>query len=132
MKARDAKKARDENPEEKKEGVTPEAMDSAIKAAVKTVEEKAKAATEARAFVEPWVGKVSMAQGQSAESIHRAALDMLHVTHKDIHPSALQAVISAQPKSGDRVKAPIVAGDASTAKKFEEMFPGAERIVAAA
>ena len=67
----------------------------------------------------------------SAESIHRAALDMLHVAHKDIHSSALQAVIAVQPKAGDRHKT-IIAADASTAKKFDEMFPGAERIVAAA
>lgn len=58
------------------------------------------AATEAREVVRPWVGALSMAL-DSADAIYKAALDGLGVTTDGIHPTALRAVLEAQPKPGE-------------------------------
>jgi hypothetical protein len=79
------------------------AMDAAINTAVAQVKAdmraEARAAAEARLFVKPWVGEVSMAF-DTAETILKASLDALGVKTKGIHPSAYRAILENLPKPG--------------------------------
>ncbi|TIT96955.1 MAG: DUF2213 domain-containing protein [Mesorhizobium sp.] len=121
-----AEDAEKEDEEEKKK-----AMDSAISAAV------AKAKTEIRAemlqtakdvraaeeAVRPYIGKLAMAH-DSAEEVYRAALTSLGVNVDGVHPSALPAILKAQPlPGGTPVQRPNVAMDAAGVSSFHEMFP---------
>jgi len=97
--------AADAEESEKDKPVDKKAMDAAI---AKTAEDTANRVrremtelAEAREFVQPWAGKLSMAL-DSAEKIHRAALDVLGVAHKGIHPDALKPILMAQPKPGEQ------------------------------
>jgi hypothetical protein len=119
--ARDRKsakdKAKDENVEEKAEDKASDkandvalAIDAALNARIAsgkliTAEAAQKLASDAVAKVEgiakakqdviPLVGVVTAAM-DSAESIYRFALDQVKVDHKDVHPSALSALVSAE------------------------------------
>lgn len=76
--------------------LTQQAMDEALA----TQRTQLREAAEAREFVEPWIGKVSLAM-DSAPDIYKLALDTLKVDVKNVHPSAFKAVLQAQPKPGD-------------------------------
>jgi hypothetical protein len=115
--------------------VTKEAMDrqiaSSVSTAVETERKRSKDAAEARQFVEPWVGKVSLAH-DSAEDIYRSTLGMLGVKHDAVREgAALKILVEAQPKpNARRAQDPSFAIDAAPleGKAFTDMFPGAERI----
>lgn len=84
---------------EKGGGVDKKAMDAALA----EQREVFRQAAEAREFVEPYVGKVSLAM-DSAVDIYRMALDGLKVDIKDVPKDAtapvLKAILRAQPKPG--------------------------------
>lgn len=131
----DADDEEEETPEEKakREKEAEKAMDEQIKtkvdAAVAAERQRSKDAAEARQFVEPWVGKVSLAH-DSAEDIYRAALGMLGVKHEAVKDgAALRILVEAQAKPNERRHAISLASDAAPeGKGFHDMFPGAERI----
>ena len=86
-------------------------------------------AHEAERVVRPYIGALQMAADavpETAEAIYRMALDHLGVSHKGIHPSALRAVLEAQPKPGSRPR--VVASDATADKTFAERWPMAGRL----
>lgn len=56
------------------------------------VRAEANAIREAERFVRPYVGEIAMAC-DSAESVHRAALDILKVKHEGKHPDALADLV---------------------------------------
>jgi len=94
-----------EKKDEKKEGedaVTPAAMDAALTKQRTELRE----AAEAREFVSPWIGKVSLAM-DSAEKIYKMALDQLKVDVKDVPASAgaYRAILKTQPKPGEKTVA---------------------------
>jgi hypothetical protein len=73
---------------------------------------------------------VGLELGDSAESVYRAALTALGLGDKikNVHASALAAILDMQPLPDRRPKAPIVAMDSAGAKSFAERFPDANRI----
>ena len=123
------KKAEDSDNDEDK--VDKRAMDSAIAAAVSTAIDRAKReareeAAQVRAAeeaVRPYIGKLAMAQ-DSAEAVYRTALTSLGVDIDGVHPSALPAILKAQPLPGvTRTQQPRVAMDAAGITSFHEMYP---------
>jgi len=123
-KARDRKaddrKADDRKADDKR------AMDSAIKRAKQEVREEMNAIAEAREFVAPWVGKLSVAM-DSAADVYKTALEGLGVSTKGIHPSAYREILKAQPKAGS-VSAKSLAQDSSNSTGFSSRFGNADRI----
>lgn len=81
---------------DKPDMVNKTAMDAAIAQARKDAASDAmKAATairEAERFVRPFVGEIAMAC-DSAEAVHRAALDIMKVKHEGKHPDALADLV---------------------------------------
>lgn len=58
---------------------------------------------DAKAFVEPWVGRLSGLVADSAEDVYKAALKGLGVAlAADVHSSAFKHILEAQPKPGER------------------------------
>jgi hypothetical protein len=110
----------------KDDSVSKPAMDAAISAAVRKAEDAAvkrmRAVSEAEAVVQPYVGKLAMAQ-DSAEGVYKIALETLGVNVAGIHPSAFRAVLEAQPKPG--AVAPKLAADSARPQGFAERFPNA-------
>lgn len=128
----DAEKDKDEDEDEDK--VDKKAMDSAISAAVAQAKtevraEMLKAAQEIRTAeeaVRPYIGKLAMAH-DSADAVYRTALTSLGVNIDGVHPSALPAILKAQPLPGSSpVQQPRVAMDAAGVNSFHEMFPAAK------
>jgi hypothetical protein len=96
-------------------GVTKEAMDAAIKKAAEDTEKRvraeATALAEAREFVRPWVGAMSMAH-DSVEKVLRSTLDALGQDAKAVKDvAALRILIERLPKPGDRT---VRASDSKT------------------
>lgn len=91
-KAKDEKDDDDKDDKEDKAEDMKKAMDSAIGVAVDKIKADLRDATEARELVRPIAGKVDLAM-DSAEAIYRYALDAAKVPHKDVHPSALKALV---------------------------------------
>ena len=91
-----------------KKGIDRKAMDQALAENGESIRRELRLAAEAREFVEPFVGKVSLAM-DSAADIYRLALDELKVDlsdlPKDAAPATLKAILKAQPKPGDGTKA---------------------------
>ncbi|MDG4874183.1 DUF2213 domain-containing protein [Mesorhizobium sp. WSM4935] len=121
-----AEDAEQEDEEEKKK-----AMDAAIAAAVTKAKteiraemlQTAKDVRAAEEAVRPYIGKLAMAH-DSAEDVYRAALASLGVNVDGVHPSALPAILKAQPlPGGTPVQRPSVAMDAAGVSSFHEMFP---------
>lgn len=124
------------DPPEKKEAmddaVSKPAMDAAIKLAVDGTAKKVKqetieqmrAISEAEKVVRPWVGEV-VAQ-DSAESVYKAALEILEIKVEGVHPSAYRAILEAQPKPGDRTLR--IVADAAPAADFSKRFAGLDRL----
>ncbi|TIN04476.1 MAG: hypothetical protein E5Y38_04005 [Mesorhizobium sp.] len=109
-------------------------MDAAIAAAVAQAKtevraEMLKSAAEVRAAeeaVRPYIGKLAMAH-DSADAVYRTALTSLGVNIDGVHPSALPAILKAQPLPGvGAPKKPVVALDAAGVNSFYELFPAAK------
>ncbi|RUW08114.1 DUF2213 domain-containing protein, partial [Mesorhizobium sp. M1A.F.Ca.IN.022.05.2.1] len=124
-KAEDSEEEEDEDEKEKKaedsddedDKVDRKAMDAAIAAAVAQAKtevraEMLKSAAEVRAAeeaVRPYIGKLAMAH-DSADAVYRTALTSLGVNIDGVHPSALPAILKAQPLPGvGAPKKPVVA-----------------------
>ena len=115
---KDEKKAEDEEEEEEEDGK--QAMDAALvrKEARAEVRREFQAIREAEALVRPLVGEI--AAMDSAEAIHRYALDKLAIDHAGVHPSALPALLKM---AADKAKpAPRIAQDAAAAGEFDKRF----------
>ena len=142
-KVKDAKAAKDKKAKDSKKGgamdrknvVTVDEMNKAITSAVTQANRNAREAQEAREFVRPYVGELSMAL-DSAEKIYRSAAVVLKIEDADtVHPSALKTIIKtcARPASAQQngfepaALAYDAAGDGSS-DSFTKMFPGAARI----
>jgi 8-oxo-dGTP pyrophosphatase MutT (NUDIX family) len=118
---------------ENKDMVSRGAMDKAIKLATDAARKDAEQATiarlrgiqEAEEDAKLYVGKL-VAQ-DSAEGVYKAALEILKVDVKDVHPSAYRHILLAQPKPGDAPK-PRIAQDSSPSSAVLEAFPGADRV----
>jgi len=134
-----APKAADADPDpdkdKDKDMVDKKAMDEAIKLAVdtttKNITERHKALRAAERDVAPYVGELKVAQ-DSAEGVYETALDLLGV--KDIKAKklplpALQAILQAQPKPGEK-KITTIAQDAGATppSDFAERWPSTQRI----
>lgn len=112
------------------------AMDAAIKAAVlqsqADMRAEARGAQEARAFVRPWVGEVSIAF-DTAEEIYKATLEARGVKTKGIHPSAYRSIIQHMPKPGSKTQlaqdgALPSGGGKSSSSDLSKRFPHAANI----
>ena len=115
----------EEGPEMKP--ITKKAMDSALKAQRESILRETREAAEAREFVAPWVGKLSMAL-DSSTSVYKTALDALGVRVKDVHPSAYRAILEAQPKPGSSKHTATIAQDSVDSSGFAHRFGNADRI----
>ncbi|MBZ9683221.1 DUF2213 domain-containing protein [Mesorhizobium sp. CO1-1-2] len=129
----EAKRKKAEDAEEDDDDkVGKKAMDSAIASAVSKAKsevraEMIKTAADIRAAeeaVRPYIGKLAMAH-DSAEDVYRTALASLGVNIDGVHPSALPAILRAQPLPGSTPVQPQhrVAMDAAGVNSFHEMFP---------
>ena len=108
-----------------KVSVSKSAMDAAIKAAADSAKKSAikvmRDIAEAEEVVRPYVGK--MVAQDSTEAVYSAALKAMGVDITGVHPSALRAVLQAQPKPGEQRRT-VVAQDAAPAADFSSRFPG--------
>jgi 8-oxo-dGTP pyrophosphatase MutT (NUDIX family) len=119
--------------DDKDEKMDKAAMDKAIKLACDAVARDTEAKTiarlrgiqEAEEVVKPYVGKLTAMD--SAESVYKAALEVLKVDVKGVHPSAYKAVLMAQPQPGDTPK-PRVAQDSALPTDLAEVFPDSQRL----
>lgn len=118
-KAREAK-AKDEDEKDRKE-----AMDAAIANARKQAVADAQAIRQAEKDVAPLVGEV--AAMDSAEAVYRFALDSAGVENKDVHASALPALVKLAVQNKN-VAPPRVANDSAAADDFRKRFPTASPI----
>lgn len=129
----DGKKAEDEDDEEARKKREQEEKDEKSKAAMDSMLARAKAETRAEMLalrkaeedVRPLVGAV--AAMDSAEAVYRFALDQCAVEHKDVHVSALPAMVAMAKKHRAEQK-PVVAMDAATAGDFRKRFPKAGQV----
>ena len=114
--------------DDKSEKVGKPAMDAAIAAAEKRVE----AATIARIRgvqvaeeeVKSYVGKLAVAL-DSADEVYKAALSVLGIDTKGIHPSAFRHILAAQPKPGSKRE---IAQDSVPVDGMADMFPDLHRL----
>lgn len=118
-----------EDDDEEDDKVSKPAMDAAIKATAKQVETdtiaRMRAITAAEEAVKPYVGALAIAL-DSAEEVYKAALTVLGVDVKGVHPSAYRHILEAQPKAG--TKQPILAHDSASLVGVSEMFPNLYRL----
>ena len=123
-KEREAEEAKAKDEEDKKA-----AMDAAIKLAtdnaVKAATATAQAIRKAEREVQPLVGEI--AAMDSAEAVYRFALDSAGIDNKDVHPSALPALIKMAVQNKSAV-APRLAADSAAADDFRKRFPTASPI----
>ena len=132
--ATDAEKAAmaTKDAEKNKDMVSKPAMDAAIAAAAASAEKAAvqrmTAIREAEKLVHPIIGDV-MAQ-DSAEAVHRLALDHLGVDLTGVHPSAFPALIQMHQQHASVAAAPKprVAMDAAASADYDKRFPNANRM----
>lgn len=135
--AKDRKAAKDRKGAMDKRPITQDEMTGAIAAATKMVQKQAREATEARAFVRPHVGEVSLAL-DSAEQIYRSAAKAMKIEDADkVHYSALRQLISLAGKNKQMAEdhSFLPNGDdmaldsgGESAASFDKFFPGAARI----
>lgn len=123
------KAAKDKAAKDALEGkVDKKAMDAAIAKAVKGAEDKMKATQEARDFVRPYVGDVSMAH-DSAGAVYEATLKSLGVDSNGVKdPAALRAILSVVPKPNAKTNDAPIALDSAAVKSLSERFPHAAKI----
>lgn len=115
---------------EMKNMVSPKAMDAALaKAKAETTALVLKTQREIRDAehaVEPFIGKIAVAQ-DSAASVYKLAFDALGVKVEGVDPSAYPAILALVPKP-DAGKKPVVpAMDAKAMDTYSTMF-GADRV----
>ncbi|HEV2540203.1 MAG TPA: DUF2213 domain-containing protein [Frateuria sp.] len=124
------KKADDDEDEEKAKKDSKAANDAAIAAARKGGRDDAlrefQAIRQAEEAVRPLVGAV--AAMDSAEAVYRFALDQAGVEHKDIHVSALPALVKLATERKAATPTPRVAMDAAASADFAARFPTATKI----
>jgi uncharacterized protein len=124
--------------DDKDDKVDVAAMDKAIKLAVdaarkETAKEveistitRLRGISEAEEAVKPYVGK--LAAMDSADAVYKAALELLKVDVKGVHPSAYRHILAAQPKPGDN-KTNLASDSAITPPSdMSEVFPDANRL----
>lgn len=102
MKRADDRKAAEDRKKAMDGMITKKEAEDMVKRAVDTRRAEDQAIIEAREFVRPWVGQITMAC-DSAEQVHREALKMLGEKDVDkLHVSALRPIIerSQRPDSG--------------------------------
>jgi hypothetical protein len=101
------------------------AMDAAIKVAVKQAEDAAVARVngihEAKQIVKPYVGELALAC-DSAEGMYKAALKLMNVEIKGIHPSAYRSVLEAQPVPGADSGKQRIAQDSSKPSGYADFM----------
>lgn len=106
------------------------AVDAARKQTAKEVETstiaRLRGIASAEEEVKPYVGKI-VAQ-DSADSVYKAALEMLKVDVKDVHPSAYRHILLAQPKPGSEHKPRVAQDSAAPTSEMFEAFPNAGRL----
>ncbi len=132
--AKDAKTAKDKHAMDQrlKGMVTVDEMNTALSALTANLTKQHAETAEARTFVRPYVGEVSMAL-DSADKVLRAAATAMEIEDADkIHASALKTVIkecgrarTAAAQGADMANDSVTS---ATAKSFNERFPGADRI----
>jgi hypothetical protein len=109
----------------KEKPIDKQAMDAAIAASVTAATNatiaRLNAVREAEKIVRPFIGDLAIAQ-DSDEAVYRMALDHLKVDHKDVHPSALKALVQMHPLPGAK-PAPRLAHDAAAASAVATKFP---------
>jgi hypothetical protein len=119
-----------------KKMVTADAMNAAIKAAVQQERENSRQTAEAREFVRPWVGELSMGL-DSAEKVLRSAANTLGIKNAEkINIEGLRTIIELQPRAGAQSVGgndDLLAQDGDTEvggghSDFNKRFPGAARI----
>jgi hypothetical protein len=124
------KKAEDEEAAAKKNEDDKKANDAALAAARKGGRDDAlaefRAIRQAEEAVRPLVGAV--AAMDSAEAVYRFALDQAGVEHKDIHASALPALVKLATERKNAAPAPRIAMDADASADFAKRFPNATPI----
>lgn len=105
------------------------AVGPAVKRAEKAVAERLAGVRKAEDEVAPYVGRLALAH-DTAEGVYRTALGALGVDTEGVHPSALRAILKAQPLPGvaQRV-APAMAQDEKSVSSFQAMFPEASKHV---
>ena len=116
--------ARDAETEEEREERRA-AEDAALRA---SVAQDFRAVRLAEKDVFPLVGELQAMD--SAEAVYRAALDLVKIDHKDVHASALPALVrmakdSALNKNAQTPRAPAMARDASAMSDFYKQYPNA-------
>jgi hypothetical protein len=124
--AKDAENEAIPDKEKDKDMPNKAAMDAAIAAGVADTVARMNAIHEAERVVRPWIGELAMAQ-DSAEAVYRLALDSIGVKVDGVHPSALRAILEAQPRP-DAAKPKRMAQDAKGAADFAERFPAHNRL----
>ncbi len=132
--ARDAEEEEEEKKRREKEGKAMDAaevdkiVETATKAAIEATNKVQRATRDAERFVRKWVGELAVAC-DSEEGVYRTALNTLGVRHEGVHPSALKAILEAQPVPGARPpRQPALAGDSAGAKSFAERYPSVAKI----
>ena len=131
--AGDKKKAEDEEAARSDYELGKKANDAAIRLAADNARASAlrdfKDIRDAEKAVQPLVGEV--AAMDSAEAVYRFALDAAGVDHKDVHASALPALVKLAAQSKTTTAAPRVAMDAAASDDFRKRFPTASPIARA-
>jgi hypothetical protein len=123
----DKKKKVAEDKEDDKEDDGKQAMDAAINTAVAQARTEARALRQAERDVAPLVGEV--AAMDSAEEVYRFALDQAGVKHKNVHASALPALVemAKQTRTPSNPSAQTVAMDGDARSAFRARYPNARQ-----
>jgi len=101
-------------------------MTAAIATAIAARDNDHRLALEAREFVRPIVGNVSLAL-DSAEAIYRQALTMRGVAVNGIHPDAYRPILENLAKTNTS-QARELALDTAAARGFNDRFPEVARV----
>ena len=134
--AKDRKNAKDRKGAMDKRPITQDELNKALASAQATERKAARATAEAREFVRPYVGAVSMAM-DTADQILRAAAKAMNIEDAEtVHPSALKQLIkmAGQTRTIAQDQQPFQLGDGGMAfdeggaESFNKFFPGAARI----
>jgi hypothetical protein len=101
--------------------VSKPAMDAAIKAGVDAAIARINGMHEAKQIVKPYVGELALAC-DSAESVYKAALKLMNVETKGLHPSAYRSVLEAQPVPGADSGKQRIAQDSSKPSGYADFM----------
>lgn len=131
----EAKKKAKEDEDKKKDEDVKQAMDEAIKVAVKGARDAERGIRVALSDVKPWVGELPATMAfDSATDVYRHTAGLLNIDgHKTMHADALLPVIKAQPRPGAKpaAKTETIAMDSSTIGKATKLAPGLAHITIA-